>query len=351
MYVFQLFDYYAASGMCLLFMSIFETVCIAWVYGKAMFNSKGKHCFIFLQSHAKATKNRAQILADRADAWSELWLNALKEPGRGTAPLLLSHLFLCVSLPQEYFYCFCRSRSILWQHRGHDWLPSRSLHQVLLEVSNPGHVHCEFHQSDNNLMAYYSTPCRYFKYLFSSQGTFAFSLIKYTPLKYNNEYVYPWWGYVIGWLLALSSMVCIPLWMVYKIGTSQGTIKEVWMIMYKLFLIWVLKNLLKIFLQRIQLLITPSDSLPKTKREQERLLATFSPEDVANTTNGYHPVPERDSNLWTLHQQYGTQLLKSCTVASRMTQKTVALSSSPDTHVLKRFGEAGFLRQHGPFWD
>lgn len=69
--------------------------------------------------------------------------------------------------------------------------------------------------------------CRTIFVYLSLQGTFAFSLIKYTPLKYNNEYVYPWWGYVIGWLLALSSMVCIPLWMVYKISTTQGTLKEV----------------------------------------------------------------------------------------------------------------------------
>uniref|UniRef100_A0A3Q0RUB0 Transporter n=1 Tax=Amphilophus citrinellus TaxID=61819 RepID=A0A3Q0RUB0_AMPCI len=172
MYVFQLFDYYAASGMCLLFMSIFETVCIAWVYGADRFYD-----------------NIEDMIGYR---------------------------------PGPYIkYC---------------WL--------------------------------FFTPA-------TCVGTFAFSLIKYTPLKYNNEYVYPWWGYVIGWLLALSSMVCIPLWMVYKISTTQGTLRE-----------------------RIQLLIRPSDDLPKTKREQDRLLAIFAPEvDATKNTNGYFPVSEADSNL------------------------------------------------------
>uniref|UniRef100_A0A8C1J3W3 Transporter n=1 Tax=Cyprinus carpio TaxID=7962 RepID=A0A8C1J3W3_CYPCA len=124
MYVFQLFDYYAASGMCLLFVAIFETVCIAWIYGANRFYD-----------------NIEDMIGYR---------------------------------PGPYIkYC---------------WL--------------------------------FFTPATCF-------GTFAFSLIKYTPLKYNNEYVYPWWGYALGWLLALSSMVCIPLWVVSKLSMAKGSLKEI----------------------------------------------------------------------------------------------------------------------------
>ncbi|CAB1347387.1 unnamed protein product, partial [Coregonus sp. 'balchen'] len=118
----ELMDYYAASGMCLLFMAIFETVSIAWVYGVDRFYD-----------------NIEDMIGYR---------------------------------PGPYIkYC---------------WL--------------------------------YVTPA-------TCIATFAFSLIKYTPLKYNNEYVYPWWGYVIGWLLALASMVCIPLWIIYKLATTEGTLR------------------------------------------------------------------------------------------------------------------------------
>lgn len=34
LYVFQLFDYYACSGMTLLAFAILQSICIGWVYGK-----------------------------------------------------------------------------------------------------------------------------------------------------------------------------------------------------------------------------------------------------------------------------------------------------------------------------
>ncbi|XP_048462621.1 sodium- and chloride-dependent taurine transporter-like [Rhincodon typus] len=116
LYVFQLFDYYAASGMCLLWVAFFECIAIAWVYG---------NCLSFYDT-------------------------------------LLRRIGLLVPL----------------------------LTQLVL-------VAC-----------------------------FIFSLAKYAPLTYNKVYKYPDWAEGLGWLLALSSMICIPLVVVVKIIQSDGPIIE-----------------------------------------------------------------------------------------------------------------------------
>ncbi|XP_039403196.1 sodium- and chloride-dependent betaine transporter-like isoform X4 [Mauremys reevesii] len=57
-------------------------------------------------------------------------------------------------------------------------------------------------------------------------ATFLFSLIKYTPLTYNNWYVYPPWGYALGWLMAFSSMICIPLYVIFILLKTRGSLKK-----------------------------------------------------------------------------------------------------------------------------
>jgi len=55
-------------------------------------------------------------------------------------------------------------------------------------------------------------------------------------------------------------------------------------------------------LQRFTLLTTPSTDLPKTKQEQERLLAIFAAEGdslqqkAPPTKDGYFPVDEKESH-------------------------------------------------------
>ncbi|XP_015278380.1 PREDICTED: sodium- and chloride-dependent betaine transporter-like [Gekko japonicus] len=140
MYVFQLFDYYAASGTCLLFLALFEVVCIGWVYG-----------------------------ADR------------------------------------------------------------------------------FYDNIEDMIGYRPWPLVKLCWLFFTPGlclaTFLFSLIRYKPLKYNNVYEYPTWGIVVGWLMALSSMICIPLYVVYILLKTKGSLK-----------------------QRLRQLTAPAEDLPQPKK-------------------------------------------------------------------------------------
>ncbi|KAF5909365.1 sodium- and chloride-dependent GABA transporter 2-like isoform X2, partial [Clarias magur] len=57
-------------------------------------------------------------------------------------------------------------------------------------------------------------------------GTFVFSLVKFTPLKFNNIIEYPWWGYAVGWYFTLSSTLLVPLWMIYSLLTSSGSLRQ-----------------------------------------------------------------------------------------------------------------------------
>lgn len=126
MYVFQLFDYYAASGMALLWLCIFESVAIGWAYG-----------------------------ADRYYAKLESMIGYRPGPWMGIA---------------------WRSTSI---------------------------VFCSF--------------------------VLCFSIVAYKPLVYNSTYVYPHWAEMIGWLMALSSAVCVPGYAAYAYwSVSQLNPNETW---------------------------------------------------------------------------------------------------------------------------
>uniref|UniRef100_A0A4W5M7F7 Transporter n=1 Tax=Hucho hucho TaxID=62062 RepID=A0A4W5M7F7_9TELE len=153
LYIFQLFDYYACSGMTLLLFAILQSVCISWIYG-----------------------------ADR------LYDNIEDMIGYRPLPIIK--------------YCLK-----------------------------------------------YVTPV-------ICTATFFFSLIKFTPLKFNNTFQYPWWGYAIGWWFTLSSTLMVPLWMVYIVSVTPGTLR-----------------------QRLSILTTPSEDLPMTKAQKNSLLAKQSEQD------------------------------------------------------------------------
>lgn len=125
MYVFQLFDYYSASGMTLLWQAFWECVVVAWVYGADRFMD-----------------DVARMIGYRPVPWMK--------------------------------WC--------WS---------------------------------------FITPC-------VCMGIFLFHLVNYKPLTYNNDYIYPWWGEVIGWCLALSSMLCIPVSVLYKLFRAKGSFSQRW---------------------------------------------------------------------------------------------------------------------------
>ncbi|XP_064157995.1 sodium- and chloride-dependent GABA transporter 2-like isoform X2 [Anguilla rostrata] len=91
-------------------------------------------------------------------------------------------------------------------------------------------------------------------------GSFIFSVVDYKPLTFNRWYVYPDWAYVLGWLLALSSVVLIPGWSLVKLSLSTGTLR-----------------------QRLSHLCHPDDDLPLTRKqmaERENVISATEMEEL-----------------------------------------------------------------------
>lgn len=55
---------------------------------------------------------------------------------------------------------------------------------------------------------------------------FIFSLLGYEEML-GEEYEYPEWSIALGWILTLSSILCIPLYIIYKILITPGSIQYV----------------------------------------------------------------------------------------------------------------------------
>ncbi|XP_051931434.1 sodium- and chloride-dependent GABA transporter 2-like [Hippocampus zosterae] len=85
--------------------------------------------------------------------------------------------------------------------------------------------------------------------------TLVFAMVRYTPLKFNNTYEYPWWGSAIGGFLSLSTPVTVLLRMLYAVSVTPGTLR-----------------------QRLKILCTPAKELCPASRDtlnQEENFQTF----------------------------------------------------------------------------
>ncbi|XP_058063830.1 sodium- and chloride-dependent GABA transporter 1-like [Anopheles bellator] len=56
---------------------------------------------------------------------------------------------------------------------------------------------------------------------FLTQGVFFFNIVQWTPIKYLG-YSYPFWAHAFGWFTALSSMLCIPGYMIWLWRKTPG---------------------------------------------------------------------------------------------------------------------------------
>ncbi|XP_056869884.1 sodium- and chloride-dependent GABA transporter 2-like [Takifugu flavidus] len=79
--------------------------------------------------------------------------------------------------------------------------------------------------------AFYKLCWRYFTPLICTV-CFICSFINYQPLISSNGYEYPAWAYSLGWAMALSSIVTIPIYAIGKLCLTKGTLRQRLMVLW-----------------------------------------------------------------------------------------------------------------------
>uniref|UniRef100_H2Y7N3 Transporter n=1 Tax=Ciona savignyi TaxID=51511 RepID=H2Y7N3_CIOSA len=86
-----------------------------------------------------------------------------------------------------------------------------------------------FYDNLKEMIGYY--PSNYLKICWKfatpalTMSVFLFFVVKYKPLKIG-DYVYPDWANAIGWLMCLSSCICVPACAVYQLMKHPGNLQE-----------------------------------------------------------------------------------------------------------------------------
>ncbi|KAM3857164.1 sodium- and chloride-dependent GABA transporter 2-like [Diretmus argenteus] len=57
-------------------------------------------------------------------------------------------------------------------------------------------------------------------------GTFVFSLVCWSPLSLGKGLVAPGWATTLGWILTFSSISLLPIWAIYALATTPGTLAQ-----------------------------------------------------------------------------------------------------------------------------
>ena len=54
-----------------------------------------------------------------------------------------------------------------------------------------------------------------------------FTVMSYEDLTYNRTYRYPDWALQVGWCMSISSIICIPVYAIYRFLVVGGTVNQV----------------------------------------------------------------------------------------------------------------------------